>query len=552
MKIFRYLQSRIKRTVALCAVALFGLIAVSFDDNYFEVSKNLDVYATLLRELNLYYVDEIEPGEMVKTSIDAMLEDLDPYTVYIAESEIEDYRLMFSGEYGGIGALIGNHGPNMTITELYEGYAAKEAGIMVGDVLKEVDGIDVSGKNTEQVSNILKGAAGSKLNVVVERGSETFDFTLDRQKVKIPDVPYYGMVDETTGYIKLTSFTESASSEVNTAFKALKDEGMTQLVFDLRGNGGGLMMEAVNIVNMFVPRGQEVVATKGKIEKWNRSSVTLNQPVDLEIPIAVLMDGGSASASEIVAGSLQDLDRAVIIGTTSFGKGLVQQPRDLTYGAKLKVTIAKYYTPSGRCIQKLDYSNRNDLGVVEEVPDSLLRSFKTKNGREVFDGRGVEPEITIEQPQLSNLTVSLLVNHLIFDYATDYSRSHEEIGEASAFRISDEDFTTFKTWVLAQEFDYSSQTIAYLDNLEKMAEKEQYKAMAETEFAALRAQLTPNKGEDMKRFENEIRVLLEDEIVSRYYQRKGQIQHALSVDPYISTSIETLGNSAEYNSILGN
>ena len=551
MNILKPFRNRLRRTVAVTVVALVGFTAYSFEDNYFEVSKNLDIYSTLIRELNLYYVDEINPGDMVTQSIDAMLDDLDPYTVYIPESKIEDYRVMLSGEYGGIGALIGNHDGVLTVSEPYDGFPANEAGLKAGDIIIKVDGENVEGRSTDQVSQVLKGAPGSDVTIEVERAGERIEATMKRENVKIPDVPYYGMLDETTGYIKLTQFTETASSQVITAFNALKnDHDMKQLVFDLRGNGGGLLIESVNIVNIFVPRGQEVVSTKGKVEKWNRSHQTLNQPLDTEIPVVVVVDGGSASASEIVSGSLQDLDRAVVLGETTYGKGLVQQPRDLTYGSKLKVTIAKYYTPSGRCIQKIDYSSRGDDGQAEEVPDSLVKAFSTKNGREVFDGRGVEPDVKVEKPFLSNIGGSLIINHLIFNYATKYARSHDNLAEPEKFRLTDAEYDDFLAWVSNEEFEYETQTMDMLASLEKTAEREKYDELAKAELAALRARLTPNKTDDLTRFKSEIKQLLEDEIVSRYYLREGRIRYGLSNDPFVEEAITVLNDKARYDGIL--
>jgi len=550
MSILKPFHKHLKRMSAISMIAVIGFTAYSFEDNYFEVSKNLDIYSTLIRELNLYYVDEITPGEMVKSSIDAMLEDLDPYTVYIPESEIEDYRVLLSGEYGGIGALIGNHDGNLTISEPYEDFPAQEAGIIAGDILVAVDGESIEGRNTEQVSQVLKGTPGTDVTVTIERDGQRMDKTMKRENVKIPDVPYFGMLDEKTGYIKLTQFTETASSQVGAAFRELEDEkGMDQLILDLRGNGGGLLIESVNIVNFFVPRGQEVVATKGKVEKWNRSHKTLNQPINTEIPVVVLVDGGSASASEIVSGSLQDLDRAVILGETTYGKGLVQQPRDLTYGAKLKVTIAKYYTPSGRCIQKIDYSNRVD-GIVDEVPDSVITAFKTKNGREVFDGRGIEPDVKVEKETLSNISAAMILNHLIFDYATQYARNHESIAEAEEFKLSDGDYQAFVSWVKTQEYDYENQSIGAFEALEKVVEQEKYSEMAKAELEALRERLQPSKNVDLERFQGEIKQLLEDEIVSRYYYRKGRIEYGLNNDPFIDQAIKTLNDREGYQRIL--
>ena len=366
------------------------LISNNNDDNYFEITKNIRIMASVYDNINTFYVDEPEPGNLMKTGIDAMLRSLDPYTVYIPESDIEDYRFMTTGQYGGIGAMIKSQEPYIVISEPYEDSPTDKAGIIAGDILLEIDGKPVVGKTTKEMSSILKGGAGTILNVKYERDGVTSETTITREVIKVPSVPYYGMIDNEIGYVKLNSFTSAASSDVGKALKYLKDSsGMKKLVFDLRGNGGGLLHESVNIVNFFIAKGKTVVATKGRLTDLNRDYKTLNTSFDEEMPIVVLVDGYSASASEIVSGSLQDLDRAVIIGMTTYGKGLVQQTKDLNFGSKVKLTIAKYYTPSGRCIQKLDYANRDDRGTVSEVADSLIKTFTTKNGREVKDGRGV-------------------------------------------------------------------------------------------------------------------------------------------------------------------
>ncbi|MCC7332552.1 MAG: S41 family peptidase [Flavobacteriales bacterium] len=411
------MKKKITKITLIVALALSSVISVGYVDNYFEISKNLDIFATLFRELNTYYVDDSDPGKLMKTGIDAMLESLDPYTNYIPESNIEDYKLMTTGQYGGIGALIQKQGDFVIISEPYEGFGAFKAGLRAGDKLIEIDGKSVKGKNTEEIREVLLGQPGSVVNLKIERPGtkEPFVSKVTREEVKIKDVPYFSVIQDSVGYIKLTGFTESASKEVKNALNSLLEQKVTSLILDLRGNGGGLLSEAVNIVNFFVPKGSDVVSTKGKIKEWDKTYKALNDPIDIKIPLVVLIDEGSASASEIVSGTLQDYDRAVILGNQSFGKGLVQSVRPLSYNSKLKVTVAKYYTPSGRCIQKLDYSHREKDGKVNVVADSMIREFKTIHSkRPVFDGKGVTPDVSVEKTELSNISAILISKNLIF------------------------------------------------------------------------------------------------------------------------------------------
>lgn len=543
-------RSTIKRWAIVAFIGTIGFGSLNYVDNFFEISKNLDIYSTMFRELNIYYVDEPNPGELVKTSIDAMLESLDPYTVYIPESDIEDYRFMVSGEYGGIGAAITSDDGNILITEPYEGFPADKAGLIAGDCIIKVDGNSVVGKSTDDVSKVLKGQANTEVSLTIDRNGETLERTLSREEIKIPDVPYSGFVADKIGYAKLNSFTHTSSANVIKAFKELKEEGMEKFILDLRGNGGGLLNEAVNIVNIFVDRDQEVVSMKGRMKNANRTYKTINAALDADIPVVVLVDNGSASASEIVSGSLQDLDRAVVIGERTYGKGLVQQTRDLSYNAKLKVTIAKYYTPSGRCIQKLDYSHRNGDGGVEEVPDSLISRFTTRNGREVFDGRGVDPDMLIEQDPYSHITVALARERLIFHYATQYVRDNAEIKPAGEYKFTETDFTAFKTWLKDHEFDYTTGTEQLLEELKETAEEEKYMDGANAEYDALLAKLTPNKENDLEKFKEEVITLLENEIVTRYYYADGRVKHVLDSDPYVLEAIKVLNDKPAYDKVL--
>ena len=427
--------------------------------NGFETLKSLEIMDQIYENLDLYFVDEPQNGKLSKTAIDAMLKELDPYTVYYHESNIEDYRLLTTGQYGGIGALIRQMGDYTFIAEPYEDCPAAKSGIKAGDKILTIDGKNMAKKTTDEVSDALKGPKGTSIEVEIERkGEGKKKITIARDEIKIPDVPYFGMLKDNVGYVKLNSFTQTASADVKNAIQKLQADGAKQLVLDLRGNGGGLLIEAVKIVNFFVPKNQVVVTTKGRVKEENRVYTTLEEPFVQEMPLAVLVDGGSASASEIVSGSLQDLDRAVIIGETSFGKGLVQRTYDLKYGSKIKITIAKYYTPSGRCVQRLEYYDKENNAKAKEIPDSLLKSFQTKNGRKVIDGRGIEPDIKVESPDLSRLTAVLLTSNCVFNYATDYVLAHPTVATATDFKLSDEEYLDFQKYVLAQELKYTTDT----------------------------------------------------------------------------------------------
>jgi carboxyl-terminal processing protease len=547
------MKKHFTKIVVIVSITITSIFSFSFVDSYFEVSKNLDIFATLYRELNIYYVDDADPGELMKTGIDAMLESLDPYTNYIPESKMEDYKMMTTGQYGGIGALIQRQGDYVIISEPYEGFGAFKAGLIAGDKILEIDGHSAKGKNSSQIREFLLGEPGTQVELKIERPGEDepIQKTVTREKVKIKDVPYYSMKDNAVGYIKLTGFTETASAEVKAALKELKEQNATGIVLDLRGNGGGLLREAVNIVNLFVPQGTEVVSTRGKIKDWEKTYKALSTPVDTEIPLVILVDNGSASASEIVAGSLQDNDRAVIIGSQSFGKGLVQQVRPLSYNSKLKVTVAKYYTPSGRCIQKLDYSHKNGNGKAEEVPDSLISEFKTIHSqRTVFDGKGITPDIEEKRDYLSDIASILVIKNLIFDYATQYRIKHEKITTVSDFVLSNEEYEDFVHFLEDKDYEYITESENLLKKLEESAKDDKYFDDLKNEYEALKNKLSFNKKDDLYKFKEEIKFIIENEIISRYYYQKGQIEGALKNDPAFDKAVKTLTDNKLYLSIL--
>ncbi len=500
--------------------------------------------------LEKYYVDDPKTGEISKAGIDAMLKELDPYTVFYHESNIEDYRMMQTGQYGGIGALIRKVDDYVIIAEPYQDKPAHNAGLKAGDRILSIDGRSMEGKSSDEVSNALKGPKDSEITIEYDRpGVGKGEAKVKRDEIKLPDVPYSGMVTETIGYAKLNSFTQTASKSVRDAYLSLQEKGMKKFILDLRGNGGGLLIEAVNIVNMFTPKDQLVVSTKGRILDENRQYKTRNNPIDLDIPVVVLVNGGSASASEIVSGALQDLDRAVIVGNTTFGKGLVQRTFDLKYGSKMKLTVAKYYTPSGRCVQKLDYY-ANHEGEVEEVPDSLIKIFKTTNGREVIDGRGIEPDITTEQDELARLTAVLMARNIIFEFATEYALENETIASAEEFELSDQDYNKFKAKVLSTDFDYATASQKQLEQMLEVAEKEGYDKSITDEYQALYDKVKASKEKDLELFKDQITKLVEGEIVSRYYFQEGRVLNAFNHDRALKQAIEILSDQKEYDRIL--
>jgi carboxyl-terminal processing protease len=548
-------MKKFRKPIIIISIAIAAMLPLAFtgDNNYFEISKNLDIFATLYREVNTYYVDDVDPAKFMRTGIDAMLESLDPYTNYISEADIESYRFQTTGKYGGIGAIIRKAGDYIVVAEPYKGFPADKAGLRAGDQIMEVDGNSTKGKNVEDVSKILKGAPGTDVKVVVLRAGEKNPVTktLTREEVKVSSVPYYGMLNNDIGYIRLTQFTENCGAEVQNALKDLESKNQLKgVVFDLRGNPGGLLNEAVNVANTFVDKMQEIVSTKGKVKEWDKVYYALNSATDNKIPLAILTSSGSASASEIVAGVIQDYDRGVIVGQKTYGKGLVQTTRQLSYGTQLKVTTAHYYTPSGRCIQAIDYAHRNEDGSVGKIPDSLKHSFKTRAGRLVYDGGGVDPDFLLDADKLNPITISLLQKNLIFDYATEYRLKHESIPPAKDFHVSDAEYNDFVTWLKGKDYDYTTKSEDAMKDLKETAQKEAYWDAIKDDFDKLQNEMNHDKEKDLVKFKDEIGELLSQEIASRYYYQDGRIEASLNDDQEVKKAIEVLGNTDLYTKTL--
>lgn len=539
-------------------IALLGLSAFllwSFtapqNDKYFEILKNLDIFATMYKEVNANYVDDINPNTIMETGIDAMLSTLDPYTVYYPEDQIEDARTENTGQYGGIGAVIGEkYDKRVMIVMPNEGFAADKAGLKRGDEIISINGIDVR-QDYDKASLYLRGQASSKLVIKVERpGEGELDIEVELETIDLPNVPYYGMISTDIGLIKLTGFTENASKEVKSALRQLKKDGAEKVVLDLRSNGGGLLNEAVNISNIFIEKGELVVTTKGKLKEMNATYQTLNTGTDLDIPLAVLINSSSASASEIVAGTMQDYDRGVIIGRKSFGKGLVQRTMPLSYNSQMKVTIAKYYTPSGRCIQAIDYSNRNEDGSVGKIADSLQTAFKTTNGRTVFDGGGVDPDFTVDQNKLAPITVSLLRADLFFRFANEYTGA-KPMGEvAKEIVVSDELLTAFQAWLANQELNYTSDLQEEVARLRESAKELGELDKIEDQLKGLESIVANNLEIDLENSKDEIRYFIKEEFVSRILLEDGALEASFEVDQDVKKAIEILSDQSQYTQAL--
>jgi carboxyl-terminal processing protease len=550
----KYQAMKYKKFFFFAALLLFtGLFSFRFNDRYFEIAKNLDIFATLFREINSYYVDEVSPSELMEAAIDNMLAGLDPYTNYIPEDQIEDYRTAHTGQYAGIGANIGMRNDKCYILMPFENSPAQKAGLKIGDVILKIDGTDVTKKNSNDISKLLKGQAGTELTLELLRYGQSKPMTIKitREKISIGSVTYFGMVSDDVGLVKLSEFSANASRDIKDAMSKLKEQGAKKIILDLRNNPGGLLHEAVEISNIFVPKGSEIVSTRGKIKEWNKVYKAQNSATDEQIPVAVLTSRTSASASEIVAGVIQDYDRGVVIGENTFGKGLVQATRDLSYNSKLKVTVAKYYTPSGRCIQAIDYSNRNDDGSVGKIPDSLRREFKTRNGRTVLDGGGVKPDIEIEKSKLAPITIALLNKNLLFDFANEYHFKNPELKTgAKEYRVSDAEYKQFTDWLKTKNFDYETTLEKSLHDFEKLAKENKSSEKVLAQIRELEKAIAHNKETDLITFKDEIVRFLKAEILSRYYLERGEFEGSFEFDPDVKKALEVLNNPAEYAAIL--
>lgn len=541
--------------VVVAAVAFFSF--KSDDDHNFQIAKNLDIFNAVVKELDMFYVDTIDPNKTVREGIDNMLYSLDPYTEYYPEEDQSELEQMVKGSFGGIGSLITYNAKlkRSVIAEPIEGTPAAKAGLKAGDILMEINGVDLEGKNNAEVSQMLRGQAGTSFKLKIERpnikgGRTPMEFTMVRESIQTPAIPYADVLDKHIGYINLSTFSGTPSKDFKKAFLDLKKKGATSLVIDLRNNGGGLLDEAVEIANYFLPRGKVIVTTKGKIKQASNTYKTLREPLDLNIPIAVLVNSGTASASEILSGSLQDLDRAVIVGSRTFGKGLVQVPRSLPYGGMMKVTTSKYYIPSGRCVQAIDYKHRNEDGSVGTIPDSLTKVFHTAAGREVRDGGGVMPDIIVKQEKLPNILFYLVRDNLIFDYATQYCLKHPTIVAPEKFEVTDADYDGFKALVKKADFKYDQQSEKILKTLKEAAKFEGYMEGATGEFEALEKKLNHNLDRDLNYFSGDIKKMIASEIIKRYYYQRGAIIQQLKDDKGLKAAEKVLNDPEKYKEML--
>ncbi len=545
---------KIKRPVVLWLAALLvlgGVVAFQTkNDRLFAIAKSIDIFASLIRELDTYYVDQIDPEQLLTVGIQAMLEELDPYTEYIPEEESDDFRMLTTGEYAGVGALIGNRGEGNIVIMPYTGFPAQNGGMRIGDLLLKVDSISVLKKTTGEVSELLKGPANTGVTVTVKRGEDTLLFSLNRKKISLKNVPFYGKLDEKTGYIKLSDFTTNASAEVRNALVNLKAQGATQIVLDLRDNPGGLINEAVEIVNLFIPKGKEVVKTIGKLQQVNYTYKTNKTPVDTKIGVIVLINERSASAAEIVAGALQDYDRAVLLGQKSFGKGLVQTTLPLSFNTQIKITTAKYYIPSGRCIQAIDYAKSREDGSAGTVPDSLRKAFKTANGRVVLDGAGIEPDEKVKEGSYAPISYTLVAGNHVFDYATTYFYKHPTLASPSAFKVTEEVYADFKKFLEGKEYDYTTYSEKSVQDMEKYLAKEPYFETVKEQLEQIKAKVNHSKENDLDTHKKEIQKILSEEIVSRYYFQEGMIEASLQGDPVIELAKEYFATPARMSKVL--
>jgi carboxyl-terminal processing protease len=536
----------------ITGAALLTTTIWSFSDDLFQISKNLDVFASVYKEVNLNYVDDINSAKMVKTGVDAMLDGLDPYTEFVPESEIEDYKLHYiSTQYGGIGTSIFSRNGKVYVSEIFEGFPAQKADIRAGDQIMKINDIELNSRNSDQVSQLLKGSKGAGVKLLIKRGDVApFEKSLIREEIKQPNVSYYGMIDGNVGYIKLDKFLENSADEVTNALVNLKKNNPSGIVLDLRSNGGGILQEAVKIVNLFVQKDIEVVSQKGKIKEKNFTYRTVTPPLEPNLPMAVLVNGRSASASEIVAGALQDLDRAVVIGQRSYGKGLVQQTFSLPYNSLVKVTIAKYFIPSGRCVQALDYTHRKDDGSVVKVADSSLHEYKTRSGRSVYDGSGVYPDLMVKKEIFADITQTLIGKLLVFDYANTYRSNHPKIDNAKAFTLNDAEYNDFVKYLSGKNYTYSTASEKILGALKTEASKDKQFAELQPELEALKNKLASTKKNDLQVHKAEIKQVLENEIASRYYFEKGRYEVNFKYDKEMGQAVKILQDKPQVASIL--
>ncbi len=542
-----------KRYVVATVVVCLALVSFTPPaERYFEIAKNLDIFASLFKEVNALYVDEVNPNQLMRIGIDAMLNSLDPYTNYISEDEVEDYRTMNTGQYGGIGALTREINHRTVVSMVYTSYPAYKNGLRVGDEIMKMNDIELSKLSHDEANQLMRGQVGTSVKLSIKRVGvdKLIDLEFKREKIKVSNVPYFGMLSATVGYVQLSDFTPDAGQEVKNAIVSMKEKGAKAIVLDLRGNPGGLLLEAVNICNIFIPKGKKVVFTKGKVDDSNFVYETKLSPVDTEMPLVVLINRGSASASEIVAGTIQDYDRGVVIGEKSYGKGLVQVSRPLSYNSQIKITTAKYYTPSGRCIQVLDYGHRREDGSVGSIPDSLKKQFKTTNGRTVYDGGGIEPDIKIASIETVSVTQALFTQGLIFDYANSYAFKHPTIPPASDFKLTDQEYQEFMSWTKSKNFSYQSMLDTQVALLTSTAKKERYYSDLKIQLDQLNQTLVDNKKNDLITFKDQIKGLLEQEITAHYFLEKGRVEVGFKSDADIKEALSLFSKPDQYNKLL--
>lgn len=543
-------MKKIKKWVAGVLVAVVVSISVGFQSDFFEIAKQIDIYTTLFKELNMHYIDEVNPAELTNKSINYMLSSLDPYTQYYDEQGVEDARITSTGEYGGIGAISRYKNNTLTIREVLMNSPAQKSGIKAGDKIIKIEDVVVKDYGDKSITALLNGLPDTKVNLQIERQNKIFDIDITREKIDINPVPYFTMLDSEVGYISFTKFNEKSASSIKSAFLELKEQGMRKLIIDVRSNPGGLLNEAVKISNFFIPKDKIVVTTKAKIDRWSETFKTVAEPLDLEIPISVLINNRSASASEILAGSLQDYDRAVVIGEQSFGKGLVQRYRALTYGTQMKLTISKYYTPSGRCIQELDYTNRDDKGNIPKFSDIERKVFKTEKGRTVYGGGGIQPDIEIKKPTTTETTKILLNSDAFFNYITSYFYAHKTIDDPSDFKLNNTDYRLLTDYLKNYHSDFETETEAAFSKAKREAAKEKLDGSLNASYSSLLAEIQDQKLKELDKNRDEILDKLTEEIVKRYYYIEGMYQQKAVFDATILKAVSILNDSNKYKATL--